>query len=216
MHKLIFQLSHLLLKKQFAMNYLSARKLWRKTKHLYRSEEARDIWLPSLSRMRGLNPHGGWDKMDIDELQRTVVEYTYDITDVDDLLPRHFDTTSWRYIQRGETCPKFWDFVCHGACHYMVELHLWVITQVKPEHDWRIIQSDLHATIWNGKDLIYDPRFEAMKISINECFNMAYHCNTSKIILCITRCSGLTKKNKQCRNRVKKKGDFCYRHNKDQ
>ncbi len=29
----------------------------------------------------------------------------------------------------------------------------------------------------------------------------------------ITRCSGLTRKNKQCKNKVKKEGDFCHQHN---
>nr|QBK92987.1 MAG: hypothetical protein LCPAC403_01210 [Pithovirus LCPAC403] len=156
------------------INYIDARKLWKKTKYLYQSEEATDIWLPSLCKKLNLNPHGGWDKMDIEELQQNLINIRHDVEDVDGLLPRHFDSVDWRYFERGSTHPRYWDYVCHGACHFMVELYYWIIIQVLPEHDWQIIHSNSHSTVWNGKDLIYDPAFQALHITAGECFNMAY------------------------------------------
>ena len=159
------------------MNYVDARKLWKKTKHLYQSEKARDIWFPALCKMRSLNIHGGWNLMSLDELQWKVVEFDHRINDVSELLPHHFDSMGWRYFEKGETHPKYWDYVCSRACHFMIKLYHWVIVQALPEHDWQIISSDSHSTIWNGKDLIYDPAFQALQISAGKCFDLAFEIN---------------------------------------
>ena len=49
----------------------------------------------------------------------------------------------------------------------------YIAQKAKPTEKWRILQSDLHSTVWNGKDLLFDANFLAKKIKPDECFAMA-------------------------------------------
>ena len=44
----------------------------------------------------------------------------------------------------------------------------------EPERPWRIITSDDHSSVWDGKHTLFDLNFLALGISPQECFELAH------------------------------------------
>ena len=42
------------------------------------------------------------------------------------------------------------------ACHYLVNTNLRLAMLASPERPWRIITSNLHSTVWDGGDMLFD------------------------------------------------------------
>jgi hypothetical protein len=86
--------------------------------------------------------------------------------------PRAFETCDWDINHRGKK-PAFWRYVKHAACHWLVNFTLKLAMLVLPRRKWRIVTSDEHSTVWDGKDTIFDFNFQAMGITANECYEAA-------------------------------------------
>jgi len=89
------------------------------------------------------------------------------------MLPGDFESCDWQFNHRGRR-PAFWRYTKHSACHWLVNFSLRLAERVEPTRAWRIITSDEHSTVWDGDRLLFDFNFQAMGISPQECFDLAY------------------------------------------
>ena len=95
----------------------------------------------------------------------------------DDWRPMDYDGCDWRYSFSGEgkpgRKPKYWEWVCHGACHWVNNVALLIAKSSLPESNWRIVQSDKHTTVWDGKDTLFDINFLALGVSPEDTWELA-------------------------------------------
>jgi hypothetical protein len=87
-------------------------------------------------------------------------------------FPSEFESCDWRLDRRGPE-PRFWRYVKHGACHWLVNFNLRLAQLTEPARQWRILTSDLHSTIWDGDQTLFDLSFFALGVSPEECFSLA-------------------------------------------
>jgi hypothetical protein len=88
-------------------------------------------------------------------------------------FPRDYETCLWDSEHQGPE-PRFWRYVKHGACHWLVNFELCLAQLTLPKRRWRIITSDEHSTVWDGRDTLFEFNFLALKVSPDDCFRMAY------------------------------------------
>jgi hypothetical protein len=88
-------------------------------------------------------------------------------------FPRDYETCSWDSEHQGPE-PRFWRYVTHGACHWLVNLELCLAQLTLPKWRWRIITSDEHSTVWDRRDTLFEFNFQALRVLPNDCFEMAY------------------------------------------
>jgi hypothetical protein len=86
-----------------------------------------------------------------------------------DEFPADHESACWDVGHRGPH-PRYWMYTKHGACHWLVNFLLRLAILSAPRHEWRIITSDFHSTVWDGKNFLFD--FNYMKIGVppKECF----------------------------------------------
>ena len=150
------------------MKYKNIQEDWRKVGPIYRSQEAREIWYPAMV-------DRDFQRMEEDNVEIAIPPNTPETT------PSTFDSCDWRVadpapgslrVRRGRK-PPYWDFVCHGASHWLVNLQLYVAQQAEPHRPWRIVSSDKHSTVWDGDETLWDGIFLALGISPEEAWNLA-------------------------------------------
>ncbi|MEJ6603016.1 MAG: hypothetical protein QNL51_10635 [Opitutaceae bacterium] len=61
----------------------------------------------------------------------------------------------------------------NNLMHHLVDLALHVATTVEPKRRWRVIGSDDHSTVWDGKDTLWDLNYTALGIDPDEAFKIA-------------------------------------------
>lgn len=140
--------------------YFDIQKAWRRIGPLFRSPEAESIWRPCMREYaeQRAESYGG--------------KYQERFTNT---LPSHYDSCDWRFERRGRA-PGFWDFVCHSACHWVVDLCLYVAKTKFPQIAWRITTSQKHSTVWDGdrkQPLLFDVNFLALDVSPTEALKLA-------------------------------------------
>jgi hypothetical protein len=87
-------------------------------------------------------------------------------------FPRDFESCDWSWEHRG--CePRFWRYVKHAACHWLVNFNLKLAQLVDPRRPWRILTSDKHSTVWDGDHSLFDFNFLALDVAADDCFNLA-------------------------------------------
>jgi hypothetical protein len=69
--------------------------------------------------------------------------------------------------------PRFWQYVKHSACHWLVNFNLELAMQVEPNRMWRILTSEEHSTVWDGNITLFDMNFLALGVTPKEAFNIA-------------------------------------------
>jgi len=154
------------------MNYIDIKKDWRKLGPIYRSQKAREIWYPD---MVDYTLQRNEEDAELFKAMGSVGRPIH--PNIPETTPSTFDSCDWRYANPG--CgsrgrkPAYWDFVCHGACHWVVNLHLYVAQQAEPHRPWRIVSSDKHSTVWDGDETLWDGNFLALGISPEEAWNLA-------------------------------------------
>ena len=89
------------------------------------------------------------------------------------MVPHQFESCDWWCDHRGPL-PAFWSYTKHSACHWLSNFTLRLAQLVEPKRQWRIITSSKHSTVWDGERLLFDFNFQAMQISPEECFKLAY------------------------------------------
>ena len=88
-------------------------------------------------------------------------------------LPHEFESCGWWLDHRGKM-PRYWMYVKHAACHWLVNFNLKLATLAEPNRPWRIITSDAHSTVWDGHESFFDLNFLALGVPPQECFDLAY------------------------------------------
>jgi len=87
--------------------------------------------------------------------------------------PFDFESCDWWVEHRGRR-PQFWMYVKHAACHWLVNFALELAQRVEPNRTWRIITSQKHSTVWDGKGTLFDFNFLALGVTAAECFRLAH------------------------------------------
>lgn len=88
------------------------------------------------------------------------------------MIPFDFESCDWHCERRGKR-PEFWNYVKHAACHWVVNFNLELAKLAEPNKQWRIITSNLHSTVWDGEETLFDFNFSALQVDPNEAFEMA-------------------------------------------
>ena len=87
-------------------------------------------------------------------------------------FPRDFESCDWWCGHRGPE-PRYWSYVKHSACHWLVNFNLRLAQLVEPGRPWRIVTSDAHSTVWDGKQTLFEFNFLALSIAADDCFALA-------------------------------------------
>jgi hypothetical protein len=145
--------------KKSNLTYYPIQSHWRKIAPVIRSAECEAIWRPNMvdyNRQRAsdngfkYNPRPFW-------------------------YPRCCDGCDWRCDRVGKH-PAYWDFVCHSACHWLVDMCLYVANKIHPEVQWRIVSSHKHSTVWNGEKewpVLFDLNFLALGVCPKQAWELA-------------------------------------------
>lgn len=137
---------------------------WRRLRPLFQSSEAERIWRLNMR----------------DYAQQRAVENKYKHIHRPSRIktPSDYDSCDWRFGRRGRP-PEFWKYVCHSACHWLVDLHLHVASMAFPKWQWRIVTSGgkpCHSTLWNGdieSPMLFDLNFLALEVTAKEAWQIA-------------------------------------------
>ena len=86
--------------------------------------------------------------------------------------PADFDCQWWRNGHKGRTIPfhPYMNYVLDGASHWLVNFTLRLAMLVEPHREWRIITSEEHSTVWDGRDTLFEFNFQAFGKSPKDCF----------------------------------------------
>ena len=143
------------------IDFYPIQKRWRKLGPIYRSPEAKAIWLPEMM---------DYQRQRMEDLG---VQYAYP-EDNPDLRPADWESCDWR-LDRGKPGPEpaFWQYLTHGSCHWMANLSLFVAQIAEPKRTWRIITSELHSTVWDGAETLWDPQFQALGVTATDAWDRA-------------------------------------------
>lgn len=123
---------------------------------------------------RRLEPHLGDEKLNA-ILVRDFNKYTsgrWDKPFRPGQFPREFESCDWDFGHRGPQ-PRYWRYVKHSACHWLVNFNLRLAQLVEPSRPWRILTSDKHSTVWDGEETLFDFNFLALGVAPDECFALA-------------------------------------------
>jgi len=127
-----------------------------------------------LKNWRKVKPHLGDPELN-DVLVREFNKYTTGMFGKEftrGRYAREFDRFDWRLEQRGRP-PRYWDYVCTEACHWLVNFTLRLAVLVEPNRPWRIITSQKHSTVWDGEETLFDFNFQALGIPPLRCFKLS-------------------------------------------
>lgn len=159
------------------LSYVDVNKHWRKLGPIAKSQSARRIWLRDMleycAMWKLLRRELKWTQMPgIHRRDRDFLR--------DPRCPSVFDEDMfWRW-DVPQPRPKFLDYVCKGASHWLVNLNLFLASSSMPQHAWRIITSTEHSTVWNGEDLLFDMNSLAMGVPVEEAWKLAHSGNETR------------------------------------
>lgn len=118
---------------------ISARENWAQLRPWYRSPVAKELWQHDLR-------HSKW------------------WPDASDRYPRETEVD----YEFGDERHEFELYTRAHACHWLANLHLFAVSAAWPDHDWRIVTSELHSFVarFEGPTAklahVYDPQYESM------------------------------------------------------
>lgn len=85
------------------------------------------------------------------------------------MYPEDVENCDWRPDHLGRE-PRFWKYVKHAACHWIVNFSLRLAMLAEPKRQWRILRSDKHSTVWDGRFTLFDFNYQALGITAQECY----------------------------------------------
>jgi hypothetical protein len=88
-------------------------------------------------------------------------------------VPTEFENSDWRWM-RPRPQPEFWNYTKSAASLWLVNFSLRLAQLVEPDREWRIITSHFHSTVWDGKHVLFDFEYQAMRIPAKQCFATAH------------------------------------------
>ncbi len=65
-------------------------------------------------------------------------------------------------LDRTPGCP-WWDYTCYASCHWLVNFNLRLVELAEPGRGWRVVRSDIHSTVWDGDNTLFDINMEWMR-----------------------------------------------------
>jgi hypothetical protein len=80
------------------------------------------------------------------------------------MFPDEFECCDWRREHRGPA-PRYWRYVKHGACHWLVNFALRLAMLTEPNRQWRIVTSDKHSAVWDGQRTLFDLQYYSLGLS---------------------------------------------------
>jgi hypothetical protein len=95
-------------------------------------------------------------------------------------MPIDYDSCDWRCDRR--RLPAWGDYVCHGACHFIVNTLLYVACAAIPTKAWQIVTSDEHSVVWDGHNTLFDLNFVTLQIPIDECVAVTFKHPSCRIL----------------------------------
>jgi hypothetical protein len=90
----------------------------------------------------------------------------------EDDLPHEHETFLGFFEHHGPFARYRW-YTKHGACHWLVNFTLRLATLVLPSRSWRILTSNHHSTVWDGKKVLFDFNCFLMDFPVDKCFERA-------------------------------------------
>mmetsp|Transcript_125783 Transcript_125783/g.245270 ORF Transcript_125783/g.245270 Transcript_125783/m.245270 type:complete len:212 (-) Transcript_125783:47-682(-) len=167
------------------LDFVDAKKWWKKLGPLYRSNAAREIWLPFMACVLKADLCDG----------RKMRKQLFTVKDVlkskvharllkekcqrrglqsfKDLKPYHF--CQWGGpMAKGGRPPAYEEFICPGSCHYFVRLHHWVMQQIEPNAGWVSVMGSKHSTVWDGGNRVYDPAWQWLGFTARHALTSAW------------------------------------------
>ena len=95
-------------------------------------------------------------------------QVTFEYTQTD--KPIRWDSVDWRCGRIGRPY-SFDEYVCHGACHYIVNSLLLTAKIAYPDRPWVIVSGKHHSTVWDQCLTFFDMNYFALKVSPEDCAN---------------------------------------------
>jgi len=82
------------------------------------------------------------------------------------LIPYQVDSCDWRWdLGRGRN-PLFYDYCCHGACHWLSLANLEVAKRLFPEIDWVILSNTFHTSVASLEHrLLFDLNYPSLSVA---------------------------------------------------
>jgi hypothetical protein len=98
-------------------------------------------------------------------------------------LPEDIESCDWRYVEgRRERGPRFWAYVKHAACAHIANFALCLASLAEPNSSWRIVTSDSHSTVWDGRKTLFEFNYQAFGIPATECWRLARYGENCEIL----------------------------------
>lgn len=88
------------------------------------------------------------------------------------MVPGQFCDYNWRCRQKTK-CPEYFDWLCLGACFWLVNFNLKLAQLTEPTLEWRILSGEDHSTVWDGKSTLFDLNCFAMRAPAKQTFKKA-------------------------------------------
>lgn len=88
------------------------------------------------------------------------------------MYPDEFESCDWQFGHRGPY-PRFWRYVKHAACHWLVNFALRLAMLAVPTRPWRIVSSQKHSTVWDGRATLFDLQYSALGVPPEKCWEAA-------------------------------------------
>lgn len=88
------------------------------------------------------------------------------------MMPHDFESCDW-WIDHHGPMPRYWNYVKHSACHWLVNFNRRLATLAEPKREWRIVSSQDHSTVWDGHETLFDMNFVALEVPAEEAWQLA-------------------------------------------
>ena len=91
--------------------------------------------------------------------------------------PAEFGRECWSDgLDEERTSPRYayMNYVAHGACHWLVNFALRLAMLAEPDREWRIITSEYHSSVWDGRNTLFEFNWQAFGEPPEDCFHAAY------------------------------------------
>lgn len=75
---------------------------------------------------------------------------------------------------RASLAPDYWRYAFPGACHWVVNGYLRLISLAEPERPWRIISSQRDSTVWDGDKTIFDITYYVFEQPAQDAFRFSF------------------------------------------
>lgn len=113
-----------------------------------------------------------------EELNKVLVKYFHKYTwgrwrraFLPGMTVEEWESCDWRFEHKAPW-PRYWKYVKHGACHWLVNFALKLAMLAEPKREWRIVTSDGHSAVWDGENTLFDLQYSALGVTAEDSWNI--------------------------------------------